>query len=66
MISQLYVVEQPDGSFSIFDKNSPAIPVHTAPNLHSAVDYCYHSGNNFEVEIMEQIEAGWEIKQEME
>jgi hypothetical protein len=63
MISQLYVVEQPDNSFWVYDKNSPAIPVHTAPNLHSAVDYCYHSGNNFEVEIMEQIEAGFEMAQ---
>jgi hypothetical protein len=63
MISQLYVVEQPDNSFWVYDKSSPAIPIHTAPNLHSAVDYCYYSGNNFEVEIMEQIEAGFEMAQ---
>jgi hypothetical protein len=60
MQAQLYVVEQPDKSFYVYDKNNDTIPVHIAPNLYSAVDYCYHAGLNFEVEIMEQIELQFE------
>jgi len=66
MKAQLYVVEQPDDSFAIFDKSNNAITVHVAPDLHSAVDYCYHAGFNFEVEIMEQILLDFEEPQEME
>lgn len=66
MKAQLYVVEQPDQSFAIYDKSNGAIPVYTAPDLHSAVDYCYHAGFNFEVEILEQMLLGFEEQQDLE
>ena len=60
MKAQLYVVEQPDNSFYIYNKDNEVIPTYIAPNLQSAVDYCYHAGFNFEVEILEQIQLAFE------
>lgn len=64
MKAQLYVVEQPDNSFIVYDNDNAIIPKYTAPNLQSAVDYCYHAGLNFEVEVLEQIQLAFEGMEE--
>ena len=61
----MYVCEQPDNTFVVYNKDEQVV-AYIAKDLHSAVDYCYHAGFNFEVEIMEQIELGFEQAQEME
>ena len=66
MQAQLYVVEQPDNSFFVYDNDNAIIPRHIAPNLREAVDYCYNEGLNFEVEVLTQILAGFEQAQEEE
>ena len=65
MIAQMYVCEQPDNTFVVYNKDEKAV-AYIAKDLHSAVDYCYHAGFNFEVEIMEQVLLGFEQAQEAE
>ena len=60
MKAQLYVVEQPDNSFFVYDNDNAIIPKYVAPNLQAAAEYCYHAGQNFEVEILEQIQLAFE------
>lgn len=65
MKAQLYVVEQVKDTFTIYSKEEDKV-VYTANSLYGAVDYCYHAGFNFEVEIMEQMLLDDEEPQEME
>ena len=51
---QLFVIEQAKDTFTIYSKEEDKV-IYTANSLHSAVDYCYYSGNNFAVEIQEQM-----------
>lgn len=65
LLAQMYVCEQPDHTFIVYNKEENVI-AYTANDLHSAVDFCYYAGFNFEVEIMEQILLGFEQAQKEE
>jgi hypothetical protein len=39
----------------VYDLDNPIVPVYTTPYFNDAVDYCYHAGENFDVELYEQI-----------
>ena len=39
----------------VYDLDNPIVPVYTTPYFNDAFDYCYHAGENFDVELYEQI-----------
>ena len=50
-----YRIIEGENEVLVYDLESPITPIYTTSYFNDAVDYCYHAGENFDVELYEQI-----------